>query len=328
MKRRAVGQSALEMTPVIFGAWAIGGWMWGGTDESDAIASIQASLNQGVNAIDTAPIYGMGRSEELVAKAVRGRRHEVILATKCGMRWNSNEGVDPWLQEDLKGNKLLIRKNSKPESIVYECEESLKRLQTDRIDLYQIHWPDSSTPIEESWSTMVKLKKEGKVRAIGVSNYSLEQLQKAHAIHPVDTIQSPYSLIRRGIEQDIVPFCIEQKISILAYSPLERGLLTGKVTLERKFPKGDHRAQHPLFALEKRKLILEALQQIRPLADKYGATLSQIIIFCTLQRPGISAAIVGARTPLQAVENGAAAALSLTPEERSFVADLLAKIEA
>jgi aryl-alcohol dehydrogenase-like predicted oxidoreductase len=323
MEKRQLGQSSLKISPLTLGAWAIGGWLWGGTNESDAIAAINISLDLGVNMIDTAPVYGMGKSEELVAKAIQGRRHEVILATKCGLRWDSNEGVDPWLVDSGLGKKLLIRKNSKPDSIFYECEQSLKRLQTDVIDLYQIHWPDTSTPIADSWNAMVQLKKAGKVRAIGVSNYSLQQLREAHAIHPVDSLQPPYSLIRRDIEKDLVPFCVENRISILAYSPLERGLLTGKVTPERHFPKGDHREQHPTFSQENRKAILEALDQIRPFADKYHATLSQIIISCTVARPGITSAIVGARNAAQALENGTALKISLTADERDRTLKIL-----
>lgn len=323
MEQRQLGRAKVLVTPVIFGAWAIGGWMWGGSDEKDAVAAIQASLDQGVTTIDTAAIYGMGYSEELVGKAIKGRRDQAVIATKCGLRWDSNEGTDPWLQEDLKGNKVLIRKNSRPDSIVYECEESLKRLGVDVIDLYQIHWPDASTSIEDAWRAMAKLKAQGKVRAIGVSNFSLQQLQEAHAIHPVDSLQPPYSLLRREIEEDLLPYCLEQKIAILAYSPLERGILTGKVTMERTFPKGDHRASLPFFMPENRKKILSALEQIGPIAEKYEATLSQVIIHCTFQMPGITAAIVGARNPKQAIENARAAALQLTFEERAHVIHVL-----
>lgn len=323
MQKRPLGKSGIEVTPIIFGAWAIGGWMWGGAEENDSIAAIQASLDHGMTTIDTAAIYGMGYSEKLVGKAIKGRRDQVVIATKCGMRWDSKDGVEPWLQEDPQGNKVIIRKNAKPASIAYECEESLKRLNVEAIDLYQIHWPDSSTPIEESWKAMAQLKAQGKVRAIGVSNYSLEQLQKAHAVHPVDSIQPPYSLLRRGIEQDIVPFCRKNNISILAYSPLERGLLTGKVTLDRHFPKGDHREGHPMFSHENRKLVLDALEKMRPIAERHKATLSQVIIACTIHMPGITAALVGARNAAQAIENAGAGALDLSSEEQKKIVSLL-----
>lgn len=297
--------------------------MWGGSDERDAIAAIQASLDNGVTTIDTAPIYGMGYSEELVGKAIKGRRDKVVVATKCGMRWDGNEGIEPWLQEDLKGNRVLIRKNSRPESIVYECEQSLKRLGVDVIDLYQIHWPDVSTPIADSWNAMAKLKAQGKVRAIGVSNFSLLQLQEAHAIHSVDSLQPPYSLLRRGIEKDLVPYCLEQKIAILAYSPLERGILTGKVTMQRHFSKGDHREKLHFFLLENREKILTGLGQIRPIAERHSATVAQVIIHCTFRMPGITAAIVGARNPQQAEENAGAATLQLSEQERAQVVKIL-----
>ena len=323
MEKRQLGKTTLEMAPVIFGAWAIGGWMWGGSDVQETIAAIQASLDQGINTIDTAAIYGMGTSEELVAKAIEGRREQVLIATKCGMRWDSKEGTDPWLSKDPQGKDVVIRKNSKPASIIQECEQSLKRLKTDVIDLYQIHWADTSTPIEDSWGTMVQLKQQGKVRAIGVSNYNLEQLKRAHAVHPVDSLQPSYSLLQRDIEQEILPFCRANGISILAYSPLERGLLTGKVGLDRQFAQGDHRASSRTFAPENRKRVLEALEKIKPIAERHRATLSQVVIKCTINQPGITAALVGARNAAQAKENALAASLPLTAEEQEFIAQVL-----
>ena len=267
MEKRQLGKSSIEVTPIIFGAWAIGGWMWGGTDERDSIAAIQAGIDHGITTIDTAAIYGMGTSEELIAKAIKGRRDQVVIATKCGMRWDSKEGSEPWLQKDPQGKDVVIRKNAKPASIFYECEQSLKRLGIDAIDLYQIHWPDSSTPIEESWNAMAQLKRQGKVKAIGVSNYNLEQLKRAHAVYPVDSLQPRYSLLRRDIEQDIIPFCQANSIGIIVYSPMERGLLTGKVTLDRQFTKGDHRADNNVFSLDNRKRVLEALEKSNPLPN-------------------------------------------------------------
>ncbi len=323
MELRPLGKSAVNVSPVIFGAWAIGGWMWGGSDETSAIKAIQASLEHGVNTIDTAPIYGMGLSEELVGKAIQGIRDKVVLATKCGMRWDTEEGSDPWQSQNTHGQPIIIRKNLRPASIFYECEQSLKRLKTDVIDLYQIHWPDSSTPIEDAWNAMVKLKKQGKVRAIGVCNFSLEQLKVAHAMHPVDSLQSPYSLIRRDLEQDIIPFCKSKKISVLAYSPLERGLLTGKYRPHQKLAKGDHRAEKPTFSPHFLTQIIFALSFIHPLVEQHHSTLAQLIINCTIHRPGITAALVGARNPLQAIENAHAMLLNLSHEEREFIAKAL-----
>lgn len=316
MHTRQLGASSVKVTPLILGTWAIGGWMWGGTDEKNSITAIQTSIKQGVTTIDTAAIYGMGLSEALIGKAIQGRRDQVVLATKCGMRWDSDKGSNPWPSEDPRGNPVTIRKYLNPHSIVYECEQSLKRLNVDVIDLYQIHWPDGLTPIEESWGAMIRLLEEGKVRAIGVSNYNLQQLSKAHAIYPVHSIQSPYSLIRRKIEDDIIPFCLNNNIAVLAYSSLERGLLTGKILEHHKFTSTDHRSQHPAFTSSHRKQVQNALEIIRPIAEKHDASLSQLILNCTYHMPGITAALVGARNPIQALENAQALHLHLSQEER------------
>jgi aryl-alcohol dehydrogenase-like predicted oxidoreductase len=301
--------------------------MWGGTDEKEAIHAIRASLDAGVTAIDTAAIYGFGLSEQIVGKAIRGRRDQVTIATKCGMRWDINEGSEPWLQKDMHGKDVVIRRNSKPASIIHECEQSLKRLGVDVIDLYQIHWPDTSTPFEESWNAMVRLQHEGKVRAIGVSNYSVEQLRHSNMVRKVDSIQPPYSLIRRDIEKDLVPYCQHHQIGVIVYSPLERGLLTGKVGVDRKFAEGDHRRSLPYFSPENRQRVLDALEQIRPIAEKHKATFSQIILNCTIHMSGITAAIVGARGEEQAKENARAADLSLTPQERMAVLAAMSSVQ-
>jgi aryl-alcohol dehydrogenase-like predicted oxidoreductase len=318
---RQLGRSELRISPVIFGAWAIGGWMWGGTDESESIEAIHAALENGINTIDTAAIYGMGYSEELVARAIEGRRDKVILATKCGMRWDDPkaEGSDPWPQKDNAGKDVIIRKNARPSSIAYECEQSLKRLKTDVIDLYQIHWPDVSTQPEESIRAMEQLKQQGKIRAVGVSNYDREWLKRASNTAQVDSLQPPYSLIRRGIEKDILPLCIERNIGVIVYSPMERGLLTGKVGPERQFPPGDHRAKSREFSVDNRKRVLEALQKVKPIADKHGASYAQLVINWTFSEPGITAAIVGARNAEQASHNAGAMRFQLADEEREAI---------
>jgi len=316
MHKRSLGSSSVKITPLILGTWAIGGWLWGGTNEKDAIAAIQASIEHGVTTIDTAPVYGMGLSEKIIGKAIKGYRDKVVIATKCGMRWDIDNGSDPWHCQDVNGNPLIIRQNLKPSSIIHECEQSLKRLNIDAIDLYQIHWPDMDTPLEESWSSMVQLLEQGKVRAIGVSNYNLQQLSEIHAIYPVHSIQPPYSLMRRGIEEDILPFCQNNNIAILAYSPLERGLLTGKISLHHLFPPGDHRSEDPIFDASNRKAALAALDSIRPIAEKHKATLAQIIINCTYHMPGITAALVGARNAAQAIENAKAAEFQHSQSKR------------
>ncbi len=312
---RQLGDSDLRITPVIFGAWAIGGWMWGGNEEADSIGAIQASIDAGINMIDTAAIYGMGYSEELVAKAVAGRRDKVLIATKCGMRWNSDEGADPWQQQMNDGTPVTVRKNAKPDSIRYEVEESLRRLKTDVIDLYQIHWPDSTTPPEESIKAMDDLKRAGKVRAIGVSNYDAQWMARVLKVARFASNQPPYSIIQRKIEQEILPFCRQNNIGVICYSPLERGLLAGAVGPERTFAPGDHRASHKFFTVENRKRVMASLEKVRPIAQKHGKSLAQVVINATVQVPGITAAIVGARNAEQAKHNAEALSFKLSGDE-------------
>jgi aryl-alcohol dehydrogenase-like predicted oxidoreductase len=320
MQPRQLGSSDVYVSPVIFGAWAIGGWMWGGTDEQDALDAIRAGIDNGVTTIDTAAIYGQGLSEELVARAIEGRRDRVQIATKCGRRWDSPDGSDPWDYHDRHGHPVTIRSNSRPQSIFEECEQSLKRLRTDVIDLYQIHWPDKTTPVEVAMGAMRKLKEQGKIRAFGVSNYDLEWMRGAKRAAPdLASLQPPYSLIQRGIEKDVLPFCRESNISVIVYSPLERGLLTGKVTPDRQFPPGDHRATHKYFTVENRKRVLAALEKIKPIADRHEASYTQVVINWTIQEPGITAALVGARNAEQAGHNAQAMRLKLTDEERRRV---------
>ena len=320
MQMRQLGDSDLKVSPVIFGAWAIGGWMWGGQDQADSIEAIRAAIDHGVTTIDTAAIYGMGFSEQIVAKAIRGKRDKVQIATKCGMRWDDAadgmHGTDPWPQQDNDGRDVIIRKNSRPASIVYECEQSLKRLQTDYIDLYQIHWPDSSTPVEDSMRAMVKLKEQGKVRAIGVSNYDPKWLAGASKVHKPACDQPPYSLIQRKIEREVLPYCRKSNIGVIVYSPLERGLLAGAVPPDRTFPAGDHRAEHKFFTPEMRTSVLAALESIRPIADKHKASFAQLAINWTIHEPGITAALVGARNAQQATHNAAAMNFTLSADER------------
>jgi len=319
MNSRQLGKSDVKVTPIIFGAWAIGGWMWGGNEEGESLDAIRASIDSGVNTIDTAAIYGMGYSEELVGKAIKGRRDKVVIATKSGMRWNTDEGSEPWPQKDNQGHDVVIRKNARPDSIQYECEVSLKRLGVDVIDLYQIHWPDVSTPVEESIRAMEDLRKAGKIRAIGVSNYDVEWLRRASAVATIASDQPPYSIIQRKIEKDVLPFCREHQIGVICYSPMERGLLTGKVPPDRQFPPGDHRANHKFFTVENRKRVLAALEKVKPIADAHKASYAQLIINWTVHEPGITAAIVGARNAEQARHNAQALSFTLTGDERGRI---------
>jgi aryl-alcohol dehydrogenase-like predicted oxidoreductase len=321
MQSRQLGSSSVRVSPVIFGAWAIGGWMWGGADEKDAVGAIRASIDNGVNTIDTAAIYGQGHSEELVGRAIRGiPRDKVVIATKGGRRWDSAEGSDPWSTTDNHGNPITIRSNSRRQSIFHECEQSLKRLGVDVIDLYQIHWPDKTTPVAEAVGAMEDLRRQGKVRAIGVSNYNVDLLREANAAAKVHSLQPPFSLIQRQIERDgTLAFCRENNIAAIVYSPMERGLLTGKVTPDRQFAPGDHRATHKFFTVENRKRVLAALEGVRPIADRYGASFAQLVINWTVHEPGITAALVGARNAEQATHNAGALRFTLSPEERAEI---------
>jgi aryl-alcohol dehydrogenase-like predicted oxidoreductase len=327
MQLRQLGKSNVKITPIIMGTWAIGGWMWGGTDVKKAIEAIQTSIENGVTTIDTAPAYGMGLSEEIVGEAIKGKRDKVVIATKCGLRWDESDPTVRSPNRNFEKEPVEIKNNLTKKSIFHECEQSLKRMKLDAIDLYQIHWPDPSTPIEESWSAMAELKKQGKVRAIGVSNFNLSLLKAAHAVHPVDSVQPPYSLIRREIEKDIIPFCQTSGISVIVYSPMERGLLTGKYKPGTHFPPGDHRAGRKTFSTPYLTRMQEALAKIEPIAKKHQASLSQVIINCTIHRPGITAALVGARDGKQAKENAEGGKLPLSNEERELIAKTLAAPE-
>ena len=309
MQVRQVGHTDIFITPIILGAWALGGWMWGGCDETDSIDAIRAALDAGINCIDTAAVYAQGYSEELIGKAIRDiPRDRIVLATKCGRRWDDPQqaGSGAFETFDRNGRPITIRSNSRPESIKFECEQSLRRLGTTYIDLFQIHWPDLTTPLEDSLAAMEALRREGKIRAVGVSNFSVELLRQATAIGALASVQPPYSLLRRDIEKDLLPFCRENHISVLAYSPLERGLLTGNVGPDRQFKPGDHRSKHKLFDVENRRKVLSALEKIRPIADKYHSSLAQVVLNWTIKQPGVTAAIAGARNAQQARYNAGA----------------------
>ena len=318
MRYRALGESGIEASVVGFGAWAIGGMAWGGTDEDAAVEAIAAAIDEGVNLIDTAPIYGFGKSEEIVGRAIAGRRDKVILATKCGLVWHTNEGVHNFDSDDKSVYCCL-----KPDSVRYEVEQSLARLGTDHIDLYQTHWPDATTPVEETMATLMELKAAGKIRAIGVSNVSPELLQAYRASGPVDSDQEKYSMLQRGHEADILPYCLDAGIAMLAYSPLAQGLLTGKVGPEREFAEGDLRNDSPAFSRENRARVARMLDEIKPIADKHGITLAQLAIAWTVAQPGLTHALVGARNPQQARENAEAADVILAKSELDVIGKVL-----
>lgn len=320
MEYRSLNDSTLKLSAITFGAWAAGGWMWGKTDRNDAVEAIKASYYEGVTSIDTAPIYGQGDSESIVGEAIKDfPRDKIQLLTKFGMRWNLAKGSLGFKSRNNQGEEIDIYKYAGKESIIEECNNSLQRLGTDYIDLYQIHWPDITTPIHETMEAVAELIQQGKVRYAGVCNYNAAQMQEAaQTIHLVSN-QVPFSMVNRGIEEETVPYCIAHNKSILAYSPIERGLLTGKMTPGYKFAEGDHRASNKFFTDESIVSTNAFLQKIKPLADSKNATLAQLVIRWTLERTGITIALVGARNKEQALQNAKAINVSLTPDEINFI---------
>lgn len=326
MEYRKLGNSELEVSVITFGAWAAGGWMWGSTDRKEAIEAIQASYDVGVTSIDTAPIYGQGISEEIVGEAIRGiSRDKVQLLTKFGMRWDldSAKGDFAMHTKDNNGKALDVYRYAGKESVIYECEQSLKRLGTDYIDLYQIHWPDSTSPISETFEAVSRLIEQGKVRYAGVCNYSSTQMAEAQQIVNLVSNQVPFSMVNRGIEVETVPYCIEHNKSILAYSPLQRGLLTGKIHSGYTFQEGDHRVSSPHFQpefIDKTNVLLE---KVKPIADSKNASLGQLVLRWTIERAGITIALAGARNAQQAIQNAKSIDIQLTAEEIETINQLV-----
>ena len=309
MPTRNLGNSDLKVTPVGFGAWALGGsgweFAWGPQNDADSIAAIHRALELEVNWIDTAAVYGLGHSEEVVARALKqwaGPRPYVF--TKCVLRW------------DEKGK---ISQAFSAESIRRECHDSLRRLQVDTIDLYQMHWPpdDSSPSLEEAWQTLAALKKEGKVRWIGVSNFNVEQIQRAEKIAPVTSLQPPYSLIRRKIESELLPFCEKQGLGVIVYAPMASGLLTGAMTRERAaaLPSDDFRSRNPEFREPRLTKNLELVEGLRQVGARHGRTPGEVAVAWTLSHPAVTGAIVGARNAMQSEGVMRAGELRLSPEE-------------
>ncbi len=327
MKYNQLADTGIQISAITFGAWAIGGWMWGGADKQDALDALHKSLELGITSIDTAPVYGQGLSEEIVGEALKGKRHEAQILTKYGMRWDVERPGDFMASKDNNGNALKIYKYAAKESVIEECERSLKRLQTDYIDLYQIHWPDVSTPIDETMEAIQILLQQGKIRASGVCNYSAEQMRIADQTVKQVTNQVPYSMVERKIEADVVPYCLEHEQGILAYSPLQRGILTGKITDDYPFEEGDHRPNTLHFKPQNRKTINAFLQKIKPIADGYSVSLTQLVINWTIQQPAVVAALVGARNPQQVAENAKAVDFMLSADEINQINTLLADVK-
>jgi len=310
MNKRVLGGTGMEISVVGFGAWAIGGggweWGWGPQDDADSVAAIGRALELGVNWIDTAPIYGFGRSEEVVGRTIKKMSEKPYIFTKCGLEGRNGIGV----------NEL------KAEAIERQCEESLKRLGVETIDLYQIHWPDPDEDVEEGWAACVALLSAGKVRHIGVSNFDISQLDRANVVATVETLQPPYSLINRGIEDEILPYCSRENIGVIAYSPMASGLLTGAFDAERvaALPDDDFRSHVEHFQEPKLSRNLAAVERLRQVGEKHDASPGAVAVAWVLRDPVVSGAIVGFRRFDQV--GGilpAAAELELTSEEIAFI---------
>lgn len=310
MLTREVGNSGIRASAIGLGTWAIGGWMWGGTDEAASIRAIQASIDNGITLIDTAPAYGQGLSEEIVGKAIKGRRDEIVLATKCGLVWHTQKGNHFFDYDGAPVHRYLGK-----DAIVYEVEQSLKRLSTDVVDHYITHWQDPTTPIDETMEALEQLKTQGKIRSIGASNTSLQDVQQYIQTGQLDAIQEEYSMVKRDLEQSLVPVCLENKVAILSYSSLALGLLSGKIGPDRQFGGDDQRKDNPRFSMANREKVAALMQAIEPVAADHSATKAQIIIAWTLQQPGITFSLCGARNEQQAAENAKAGRLRLNAAE-------------
>jgi aryl-alcohol dehydrogenase-like predicted oxidoreductase len=308
MQTKQLGNSDMRLTPIGIGAWAIGGggWAfgWGPQDDNESIDAMKAALDQGMNWIDTAAIYGLGHSEEVVARALEGRAKKPYVFTKCERVWNENREIG---------------KSLKADSIRREVEASLTRLKLDVIDLYQIHWPEPDEDIEEGWTEMAKLKEQGKVRYIGVSNFNADQMKRAQTIAPITSLQPPYSLLSPEIEESLLPYAAQNNIGVIVYSPMKSGLLTGAMTRERiaAMPDDDFRKRTPQFQEPKLTKNLELVERMRAMGKRHGRTPGEVAIAWTLRRPEVTAAIVGMRSAKQVDGVIGAMSFRLTPEEVS-----------
>jgi aryl-alcohol dehydrogenase-like predicted oxidoreductase len=314
---RQLGSSDLQITAIGFGAWAIGGgdWQfgWGSQDDNDSIAAIRRALDLGINWIDTAAVYGLGHSEEVVARALEGRQQKPYVFTKCSMLWSKKF----WQTKDQ------IHRSLKRDSVRKELESSLRRLKLDVIDLYQIHWPDPEAEIEEGWEMMAKLKQEGKVRYIGVSNFSVAQMERISKIAPITSLQPPYSMLNRGVEKEILPYCQQHNIGVINYSPMVSGLLTGAMTKERvaQLPQDDWRRNNHRFQEPQLSRNLKLVELLREIGSAHGRSPGEVAIAWTLRQPAVTAAIVGARNAKQVDGIIGAATFRLNSDEIARIED-------
>ncbi|HQR33436.1 MAG TPA: aldo/keto reductase [Blastocatellia bacterium] len=306
MKTKQLGNSDLQLTPLGIGAWAMGGagwaFAWSQQDDNDSISAIHAALDAGMNWIDTAAVYGLGHSEEVVAKALAGRANKPYVFTKCERTWNEERQI----VKSLKGD-----------SIRRECEVSLRRLNVDVIDLYQIHWPEPDEDVEEGWETLAKLKEEGKVRWVGVSNFNADQLCRAQKIAPITSLQPPYSLIRREIEAEVLPFCAVHNVGVIAYSPMGSGMLTGAMTRERveQLPEDDWRRRSPQFQEPLLTRNLNIAEKLKEIAARHNRTAGEAALAWVLANPTVTGAIVGVRNAEQVSGIIGAMEFRLNPDE-------------
>ncbi len=313
MDTRSFGNTDIQVTPVGLGTWAIGGWMWGGTDEAQSIDTIHRAIDKGIGLIDTAPVYGFGRSEEIVGKALAdGRRDQVALATKVALNWNEDHDK--------------VWRDATPARIEREVEDSLKRLQTDRIDIYQIHWPDPQTPVEETARAMENLYQAGKIRAIGVSNFSPAQMEAFSKIVPLHSLQPPYNLFEREIEQDVLPYCREHGIATITYGGLCRGLLTGKMREDTEFTGDDLRKNDPKFQGERYRQYLNAVAELDAFAhERYQKNVLALALRWLVDQPGVTTALWGARRPEQLDPVGDIEGWSLDREAFDAIDEILTR---
>lgn len=328
MKLNTLGTSSVKVSHLTFGAWAIGGWMWGGTEEREALQAIRAAYVNGMSTIDTAPAYGFGKSEELIGEAMKGvPRDKYQILTKYGLNWQTSEGEFFFDSTDNSGKPVKFYKYSSPEKVIRECEDSLRRLKTDYIDLLQIHWADVTTPIADTMGAVSKLIEQGKVRAAGVCNYNVDQVNEARKTVDIVSNQVPYSMVNRAIEKEVIPQAIQKSLSIIAYSPLQRGLLTGKIKPGYKFSSGDTRENNKFYTAENINRANILLREIKPIADAHQCTLAQLVINWTTRQPALDCVLVGARNENQVKENVKALDFKLSDEELSKINEAVAAFQ-
>jgi aryl-alcohol dehydrogenase-like predicted oxidoreductase len=327
MEYKTLGKSGIKVSELAFGAFAIGGWLWGGADSKDAIMALETAVDNGMTTIDTAPVYGFGHSEELVGKAIKGKRDKVQILTKFGLIWNEKKGEFYFSTQNNQGKEVNLYRYSAKERVISDCNESLKRLGTDYIDLFQIHWSDKTTPVSETMEALEILVSNGKIRAGAVCNYSPELLSAAINNFSIASDQVPYSMLNRAIEKEIVPFCISNSIGILAYSPLQKGLLSGKISKDHKFKEGDSRTVNVYYQEPKLSRVLQLTDNLNKIAKDIDVSLSQLVLNWTMQQPGITSVLCGARNSTQVHENIKAADFRMKEEEMKMINILLSNLK-